>query len=138
MNVARQFGLKLGLPQSSPGFTVNMACASGLKAVALAADAMENGEAQLVLAGGVESMSRAPHYMMDLRFGKKLGDGALIDAVMADGLSDPVVKLGMGETAERIAEKFRVTREDQDAFASRKSDARGEACGAPFGGRLWR
>ncbi len=117
MNVARQVGLKFGLPQSSPGFTVNMACASGLKAVALGADAILNGDANLVLAGGVESMSRAPHYALDLRFGKKLGDSALVDSMFADGLSDPVVKLGMGETAERIADKFKITREDQDAFA---------------------
>jgi acetyl-CoA C-acetyltransferase len=117
MNVARQLGLKLGLPQASPAFTANMACASGLKAVALGTDAIQNGEAHLVLAGGVESMSRAPHYALDLRFGRKLGDSALTDAIMADGLSDPVVKIGMGETAERIADQYQITREDQDAFA---------------------
>lgn len=119
MNVARQLGLKLGLPQASPGYTVNMACASGLKSVALGADAIANCEANLVLTGGVESMSRAPHYALDLRFGKKLGDSALVDSLFADGLSDPVVKLGMGETAERIADQFKITREDQDAFALR-------------------
>jgi acetyl-CoA C-acetyltransferase len=118
MNVARQLGLNLGLPQSSPGFTVNMACASGLKAVALAARSIADGEANLVLAGGVESMSRAPHYAMDLRFGRKLGDAALLDAIFTDGLTDPVLKIGMGETAERIAEQCGVTREDQDAFAA--------------------
>ena len=117
MNVARQVGLRLGLPQSSPAWTVNMACASGLKAVALAAQGICHGDSGLALAGGVESMSRAPHYLTELRPGKKLGDSALVDAVMADGLSDPVLKIGMGETAERIAEKFRLTREEQDDFA---------------------
>ena len=117
MNIARQLGLKLGLPQSSPAFTVNMACASGLKAVALAAQSIAQGETSLALAGGVESMSRAPHYAMDLRFGKKLGDAALVDAIFTDGLSDPVLKIGMGETAERVAEEFGVTRSDQDAFS---------------------
>ncbi len=117
MNVARQLGLRLGLPQSSPAFTVNMACASGLKAVALAADAIAAGEGSLMLAGGVESMSRAPHYATDLRWGRKLGDSVMVDAILHDGLSDPVLKIGMGETAERIADLLHISRADQDAFA---------------------
>ena len=117
MNVARQVGLRLGLPQATTAFTVNMVCASGLKAVALAADSIAKGEASLVLAGGVESMSCAPHYAMDLRWGKKLGDGTLVDAILADGLTDPVVKLDMGETAERIAGLLKISREEQDRFA---------------------
>lgn len=117
MNVARQVGVRLGLPQATPAFTVNMACASGLKSVALAAESIAAGEASLVLAGGVESMSRAPHYAMDLRWGKKFGDGALVDAMVADGLSDPVLKLGMGETAERIADLLKISRDEQDRFA---------------------
>ncbi|MBL9177364.1 MAG: acetyl-CoA C-acyltransferase [Verrucomicrobiaceae bacterium] len=118
MNVARQIGLKLGLPQEVPAFTVNMACGSSLKAVALAADAIASGESDLILAGGVESMSRAPHYAMDLRFGKKLGDSSLQDAMFVDGLTDPLLKIGMGETAERIADKHGITRAEQDAFAA--------------------
>ncbi len=117
MNVARQAGLRLGLPHATPAFTVNMVCASGLKAVVLAADGIAKGEASLVLAGGVESMSCAPHYAMDLRWGKKLGDGTLVDAILADGLTDPVLKLGMGETAERIAGLLKISREEQDRFA---------------------
>ena len=117
MNVARQVGLRLGLPQTTPAFTVNMACASGLKAIALAASSIAGGEASLVLAGGVESMSRAPHYDQDLRWGRKLGDAAITDAIFTDGLSDPVLKIGMGETAERIAERLQISREDQDRFA---------------------
>ncbi|MBE2283454.1 MAG: acetyl-CoA C-acetyltransferase [Prosthecobacter sp.] len=118
MNVARQIGLKLGLPQEVPAFTVNMACGSSLKAVALAADAIRAGESDLVLAGGVESMSRAPHYAMDLRWGKKLGDSSLRDAMFVDGLTDPLLGIGMGETAERIADRHGITRQEQDAFAA--------------------
>jgi acetyl-CoA C-acetyltransferase len=117
MNVARQIGLKLGLPQEVPAYTVNMACGSSLKAIALAADAIRSGDNDLVLAGGVEVMSRAPHYAMDLRWGKKLGDSALQDAMFVDGLTDPLLKIGMGETAERIADKHGITRTEQDAFA---------------------
>lgn len=118
MNVARQIGLKLGLPQQVPAFTVNMACGSSLKAVALAADAIRSGESDLILAGGVEMMSRAPHYAMDLRWGKKLGDSSLQDAMFIDGLTDPLLKIGMGETAERIADKHGITRAEQDTFAA--------------------
>lgn len=118
MNVARQVGLKLGLPQEVPGYTVNMACGSSLKAVALGADAIASGESEFVLAGGVEVMSRAPHYAMDLRWGKKLGDASLKDSMFVDGLSDPLLGIGMGETAERIADKHGITRAEQDAFAA--------------------
>ena len=117
MNVARQLGLRLGLPQSAPAFTVNMACASGLKAVALGAESIAQGESRLVLAGGVESMSRAPYYATDLRWGKKFGDSTMVDAIQADGISDPVLQVGMGETAERIGDLLGVTRAEQDAFA---------------------
>ena len=119
MNVARQVGLKVGLPQHVPAFTVNMACGSSLKAAALGASAIASGESDLVLAGGVECMSRAPHYATDVRWGKKLGDAALLDAILVDGLTDPSLKIGMGETAERIADKHGITRAEQDAFAAR-------------------
>jgi acetyl-CoA C-acetyltransferase len=118
MNVARQIALKLGIPQEVPAYTVNMACGSSLKAVALAADSIRSGESDLVLAGGVEVMSRAPHYATDLRFGKKLGDSSLQDAMFVDGLTDPLLKIGMGETAERIADKHAISRAEQDAFAA--------------------
>ena len=119
MNIARQMGLKLGVPQHVPSFTVNMACGSSLKAAALGAAAISSGDSELVLAGGVESMSRAPHYVTDLRWGKKLGDAAMLDAILVDGLTDPTLKIGMGETAERIADKHGITRAEQDAFAVR-------------------
>ncbi len=119
MNVARQVGWRLGLPEAVPAFTVNMACGSSLKAVALAADAIRLGEADLVLAGGVESMSRAPHYALEARWGRKLGDAALVDSLFLDGLSDPMLDIGMGETAERIADRLGIARAEQDAFAAR-------------------
>ncbi len=119
MNVARQMGWRLGVPETSPAYTVNMACGSSLKAVALGADAIQLGRSELVLAGGVESMSRAPHYVSDLRWGKKLGDGTLTDAIFRDGLSDAMLGIGMGETAERIADQLGISRQEQDAFAAR-------------------
>ena len=119
MNVARQVGLKIGIPQHVPAFTVNMACGSSLKAAALGASAIACGESDLVLTGGVESMSHAPHYATDVRWGKKLGDAAMPDAILVDGLTDPSLKIGMGETAERIADKHGITRAEQDTFAAR-------------------
>jgi acetyl-CoA C-acetyltransferase len=118
MNVARQVVLRTGLPQSIPAFTVNMVCGSGLKAVALGADAISGGEAGIVLAGGVESMSNAPHYA-HIRGGQKFGDAPLADAILADGLTDPLLRIHMGETAEKVAEKYGVSREEQDRFALR-------------------
>lgn len=132
MNLARQVTLKLGDLQHIPAYTVNMACGSSLKAAALGADAIRSGESHLVLAGGVEVMSRAPHYVMDARFGKKLGDLSMQDAMFVDGLSDPLLKIGMGETAERIADKHGITREEQDAFAA-ASQARVAASREAFG-----
>jgi acetyl-CoA C-acetyltransferase len=118
MNVARQLGLALGAPQTAPAFTVNMVCASGLKSISLAADAVELDAASLVLAGGVESMSRVPYYSTDLRWGRKLGSGEMADAIFTDGLTDPQLKISMGETAERIADRLAIGREAQDEFAA--------------------
>lgn len=127
MNVARQIALGIGIPHSTPAFVANMVCGSGMKAVALAADAIASGESGLVLAGGVEVMSRAPHYMTELRWGRKMGDGALQDAIFVDGLTDPTLKIGMGETAERIASSFNISREKQDAFAARSQQVAAES-----------
>ena len=117
MNVARQVGLGLALPESVPAWMVNMVCGSGMKAVALGADAISAGESSLVLAGGVESMSRAPHYASYAREGYKLGDMKLTDSILGDALTDPVLKIGMGETAERIVDACGISRADQDDFA---------------------
>jgi acetyl-CoA C-acetyltransferase len=131
MNVARQLALRLGLSQSVTGFTINMVCASGMKAVALAADAIASGQSSVVLAGGVESMSRAPHYARNMREGMKLGTATLEDSIFVDGLTDPILKVGMGETAERIVDACGITREAQDAFAM-ISQERAAAAGEAF------
>lgn len=123
MNVARQAALKAGIPQSVPSFVVNMVCGSGLKSVSLGAQTIASGEADLVIAGGTESMSQAPHYHRDARWGTKLGNASLDDAIFADGLTDPLLKIGMGETAERLADRYSISRIEQDAFAA-QSQAR--------------
>ncbi|MGN6561407.1 MAG: acetyl-CoA C-acyltransferase, partial [Thermomicrobiales bacterium] len=115
---ARQAAIEAGLPVEAPATTINKLCGSGLKAVALAAGAVLLGDADIVVAGGMESMSRAPYVLEKARFGYRLGDGALIDTMMKDGLVDAFYGYAMGITAENIAERFCVTREAQDAFAA--------------------
>jgi acetyl-CoA C-acetyltransferase len=117
MNLARQVALELELSKQIAGFTVNMVCGSGLQAVSLAASEIEQGESKLVLAGGAESMSQAPYYDKTLRWGKKYGHSSMVDAILADGLTDPVLNIEMGETAERVAEIYDISREEQDLFA---------------------
>lgn len=116
MNLARQVALHCELPQSTPAFTVNMVCGSGLQAIALAAREITAGESEIVLAGGAESMSNAPH-LLHLRDGKKFGDANLRDSILSDGLTDPIYDVSMGETAELVAAKYGISREAQDEFA---------------------
>lgn len=118
MNIARQVGLRLGLPQVTPAFTVNMMCASGMQAVTLAAQAIRAGEANAVLCGGTESMSNAPYLLQRARSGYKLGDGKLIDVMLRDGLVDALSDEHMAQTAERLAREYSLSREAQDAFAA--------------------
>jgi acetyl-CoA C-acetyltransferase len=118
MNVARQIAVRLGLPVSVPAFTVNMMCASGMQAVALAAQAIAAGQAEVVLCGGTESMSRAPYLLERARGGYKLGDGVLVDSLQRDGLVDAFSGEHMGLTAERLAERYGIGRAEQDAFAA--------------------
>jgi acetyl-CoA C-acetyltransferase len=115
-NTARTVSRAAGVPVEKPAFTVNMACASGLKAVQLAADAIQLGQADLVLAGGLESMTNTPRFLNESRSGKKLGDAVLVDALM-QGLSDVHLNLPMGITAENLAAKYDVKRAAADAFA---------------------
>jgi acetyl-CoA C-acetyltransferase len=119
MNLARQVALELGLPLCTPAFSVNMMCASGMKAVALGAEAILAGEAEVVLAGGTESMSRAPYLLDRARSGYRLGDGALVDTILRDGLVDNRLRKHMALTAEQLAKQCGITREAQDAFALR-------------------
>jgi acetyl-CoA C-acetyltransferase len=114
---ARQAALSAGLPSSVPATTINRVCGSGLKAIMLAAAAIRAGDADLVVAGGMESMNLAPYYLPKARFGYRLGDGALKDGAVADGLWCAIEDCHMGTHAERVALAEHISREDQDAFA---------------------
>jgi len=117
-NVARQIGHRAGLPNETPAFTVNKACGSGLKAIVLAAQAIRCGEARIVVAGGAESMSRLPHFAPGARFGQPEGDLPLEDGMYRDGFMCPLCGQLMGATAETVAERYMITREDQDRYAA--------------------
>ena len=116
-NPARQSALKAGLPDTIAAFTVNKVCGSGLKAVMLAAQAVRAGDADVILAGGMESMSRAPHLLFNTRGGWKIGDQKAVDAMIHDGLWCAFENWHMGEAAEHIASKCRIGRSEQDRFA---------------------
>jgi acetyl-CoA C-acetyltransferase len=114
---ARQAAIHGGIPDTVPAMTVNKVCGSGLKAVMLAAQAIRAGDAEVIVAGGMESMSNAPYYLPKARSGYRLGNGELVDGVIHDGLWDSFNNFHMGSAAELIARKFKVTREDQDRFS---------------------
>ena len=118
-NVGRQIGFRARVPETVPAYTVNQACGSGLKAIILAAQEIMLGRARAVLAGGVESMSRVPYYAEGARWGMKMGNVELVDGMYRDGFNDPLSGLVMGETAENLARRYEITREEQDAFALR-------------------
>lgn len=116
-NPARQISIRSGVPQEIPAFTVNQACASGMKSIALAFDEIRAGNLDCVLAGGSESMSRVPYYLDGARWGYRLGNQPLVDGMYRDGFFCPMAKMVMGETAEVLAEKYQITRQEQDEFA---------------------
>jgi acetyl-CoA C-acetyltransferase len=118
-NPARQSALFAGLPHEVPAATINQVCGSGLRAVMLAAQAIRSGEASLVIAGGQENMSSAPHLLPDTRKGKKIGDWTLRDSMVVDGLWDAFNDYHMSQTAENLAERYGITREQQDAYSAR-------------------
>jgi acetyl-CoA C-acetyltransferase len=113
---ARQAAIKAGVPISSPGWSLNQLCGSGLRAVALGAQQIRDGSAKIVVAGGQESMSQSPH-AAQLRNGVKMGDFGMVDTMIKDGLWDAFHGYHMGQTAENIAARWQITREDQDGFA---------------------
>jgi len=117
-NVARQIGWRSGVPQDRPGFTVNKACGSGLKAITLAAQSILLGENDIVLAGGVEQMSQIPYLLTQARWGYRLGNSEVVDANYRDGYDCPLCDMVMGETVDRLAEEYGISREAQDAFAA--------------------
>lgn len=116
-NVARQVSVAAGIPIEVPSFTVNKVCGSGLKSVALAAQAIIAGESDIIVAGGTENMSQAPYILKDARWGQRMGDGKLVDYMIHDGLWDIFNGYHMGITAENVAEKWNLTREEQDEFS---------------------
>ncbi|MBP9743284.1 MAG: acetyl-CoA C-acetyltransferase, partial [Burkholderiales bacterium] len=116
-NPARQATLKAGLPTATPAMTINQVCGSGLKAVYLAAQAIMCGDADIVIAGGQENMSAAPYVLPGARDGFKMGNTTLLDSMVYDALTDVYNQYHMDITAENVAKKYNVTREDQDQFA---------------------
>ncbi|WP_139905688.1 acetyl-CoA C-acetyltransferase [Clostridium thermarum] len=117
-NPARQAMIKAGLPVEVSAMTINKVCGSGLRAVSLAAQLIKAGDADIVVAGGMENMSRAPYVLDSARWGQRMGNGAMTDVMINDGLWDAFNNYHMGITAENIAEKWNLTREEQDAFAA--------------------
>jgi len=132
-NPARQAAIKSGLPQSEPAMTINKVCGSGLKAVMLAAQAIRDGDSEIVIAGGQESMSMSPHVLLGSRDGQRMGDWKMIDSMITDGLWDVYNQYHMGITAENVAKKYGVTREQQDALALASQQ---KAAAAQEGGRF--
>jgi acetyl-CoA C-acetyltransferase len=121
-NPARQAAIHAGIPASVGSFTVNKVCGSGLKAVMLAAQAIRAGDADVIVAGGMESMSNAPHLLPKSREGFRLGHAQLVDSMVADGLWDVYNDFHMGKTAEMVVERYGLTREEQDAYALRSHE----------------
>ncbi|HIT79526.1 MAG TPA: acetyl-CoA C-acetyltransferase [Candidatus Faecivivens stercorigallinarum] len=117
-NPARQAAIHAGVPKEVPAFTVNNVCGSGLKCINLAASLIQSGEAEIVVAGGMENMSAAPYVLPGARFGYRMNDGKMIDAMVHDALWDAFYDVHMGVTAENIAKEYGITREEQDAFAA--------------------
>src|SRR5580693_7284070 len=116
-NLARQISIRSGVPQEVPAYTVNKACASGLKSVALGFQEIATGNLDSLLVGGAESMSRVPYYLDGARWGYRLGNQDLVDGMYRDGFFCPMAKIVMGETAEILAEQYKITRDEQDQFA---------------------
>ena len=116
-NPARQISIRSGIPQEVPAYTVNKACASGMKSIALAYQEIATGNLDCALAGGTESMSRLPYYLDGARWGYRLGNQELVDGMYRDGFFCPLAKMVMGETAEVLAEQYKIGREEQDEFA---------------------
>ena len=117
MNPARQVALKAGLPVKTPGQTVNRVCGSGLQAVVNAVQGLKSGDGRLYIAGGIESMSRAPFLLPQARAGNRFGHAEMMDSILSEGLTDPQLNNAMGLTAEIVAARWNITREQQDCFS---------------------
>ena len=128
-NPARQAAVGAGIPECVPSYTVNKLCGSGLKSVALGALAIAAGEADMIVAGGMESMSRAPYLLDKARSGYRMGNGVLEDTLIKDALTDAFYNIHMGVTAENIADQYRISREEADAFALQSQQKAAKALG---------
>ena len=126
MNPARQAAIKAGLPDSVPATTVNKVCGSGLQSVMMAAQAIKAGDAEIVVAGGMENMTRSPYLLPGARWGERLGNGTILDHMIHEGLTDAFHDIHMGVTAENLVERYGISRADQDAFAA-ESQRRAES-----------
>ena len=126
-NPARQASIGAGIPKEVPATTINMVCGSGLKSVAIASQMIRAGDADVVVAGGMENMSRAPYLLPDARFGARMGDTKMIDSMIHDGLQDAFNDIHMGVTAENLAEQYAISREEQDEFAAASQQKAGQA-----------
>jgi len=126
MNPARQAAIKAGLPDSVPATTVNKVCGSGLQSVMMAAQAIKAGDAEILVAGGTENMTRAPYLLPGARWGERLGNGTILDHMIHEGLTDAFHDIHMGVTAENLVERYGISRADQDAFAA-ESQRRAES-----------
>src|SRR5216684_1568742 len=129
-NVGRQITFRAGVPDRVPAFTVNQACGSGLRAIILAAQQIMLGRANIVLAGGTESMSRVPYFVEGARWGMRMGHAELVDGMYRDGFNDPLSGLVMGETAEKIAGQYEISRDEQDEYALRSQQRASAAIAA--------
>src|SRR5512141_3328889 len=116
-NPARQISVRSGVPVEVPAYTVNQACASGMKAIALAWQEIAHGNMECMLAGGTESMSRLPYYLENARWGYRMGNAQVVDGMYRDGFNCSVCGMVMGETAELLAQQYQISREEQDQFA---------------------
>jgi len=133
LNPARVAALKGGVAKEVGSYTVNKACGSGLKAVCLAAQSVASGDAEVVVAGGMESMSCAPYFLKKARFGYRMNHGEILDSMIADALNCPITFVHMGVTAENIAEKYKISRREQDEFAA---ESQNRAAAAIKGGKF--
>lgn len=127
MNTARQASIKAGLPDTTPAYTINKVCGSGLKSVALAAQAVRLGDAEVVVAGGMESMNQAVYVAPTARWGGRMGHAQLLDSMILDGLTCAMAECHMGITAENVAERHGISREEQDAFSLASQQKAGAA-----------
>ncbi len=125
--VARQAAVKAGIPVEKPAYTINMICGSGLRSVQIAAQQIISGECDIVVAGGTENMSAAPYLLRNARTGYRMGHGEIVDSMIYDSLTDIFNNYHMGVTAENLAEKYNITREEQDAFAAASQNKAEEA-----------